>query len=149
MSGKQREEWLNSIWPDKLTINHSKVRECFSIESANYRQGIDSDYYENLYQSALYLFVIGDPEDAVLIFDAKMSNFDLGCGMDYQFMLGAGLDKTIAHAQSVNRLDMVDYLEGLREDPDLPDIEEWMKFRINYFGLATQQGAQPDAFGAG
>ena len=118
--------------------NHDQIRECFSIELANYKDGVDTNDHENLYQAALYLYVIGDPSDAVRVYDAKMSNFDLGCGIDYQFMLGAGLEETIAHAKSINREDMAEYLEGLRSDPDLPDIDEWLQFKINYFGLDTQ-----------
>jgi hypothetical protein len=148
MNGKQREVWLNSIWPDKLVENHERIKDCFKFELRNYREGVDSEYYENLYQSALYLYIIADPEDAVLLYDVKMSNFDLGCGMDYEFMLGAGLEKTIAHAKEIKHDDMVNYLEGLKGDSDLSDIDEWLKYRINYFGLATQHSARPDAFGA-
>jgi hypothetical protein len=137
MNGKQREDWLNSIWPDKLVENHEQIRDCFRIELRNYKEAVDSDYLENRYQAALYLYIIGAPEDAVLVYDAKMSDFDLGCAFDCEFMLGAGLDKTIEHAKKINHLDMVNYLEGLRGNPDLSEIDEWLKYRINYFGLAT------------
>ncbi|MBN1349729.1 hypothetical protein JXJ21_09990 [candidate division KSB1 bacterium] len=138
-TGEERAEWLNSLWPDKLEVNRDQIRQCFAVELANYQAGVDLDHYENLYQAALYLHVLGEPGDAILIYDAKMSSFDLHFGMDYQFMLGAGLDKTIEYANQTGRSDMAKYLDGLREDPDLPDIEHWLEFKISYFGLPIQQ----------
>ena len=83
MNGQQREEWLYAIWPDRLVENHSQIRACFLVELENYQKGIDPDFFENLYQAALYLYIMGDLDDAVRMYDAKKSSFDLQCGMDY------------------------------------------------------------------
>jgi hypothetical protein len=136
MDGSQREKWLNSIWPNGLINNHEQILEVFRIETENYRNGIDSDYYENVYQTALYLYVIGDVRDSVLIYDAKNSSFDLSCGIDFQFMLGAGIDATYNYAKKINRHDIEEYLDSLRGSPDLSDIKDWYKYRVQYYGLS-------------
>jgi hypothetical protein len=42
----------------------------------------------------LQLFSLGVAEDALLVWDAKQSSFDAGCGLDVQFLCGAGLAAT-------------------------------------------------------
>ena len=43
------------------------------------------------------LFSIGNVEDFTLIWEAKSISFDLMCGMDVQFLCGAGLNETIEY----------------------------------------------------
>jgi hypothetical protein len=138
MNSEQRAEWLNSIWPNKLVQNHEAIRECFKTEVKEYRESQDPEHViENKYQAALYLYILGKPEDGVLVFDAKMSDFDLGCGFDCEFMLGAGLEKTIEHAKEIKHQEMLEYLEELKGNSELSEIDEWLKYRIGYFGLST------------
>lgn len=40
------------------------------------------------------LFGAGEADDALLIWSAKQSSFDLGCGIDIQLLCGAGLEPT-------------------------------------------------------
>lgn len=42
----------------------------------------------------MQLFSIGVVDDALLIWEAKESSFDAGCGLDIQFVCGAGLKAT-------------------------------------------------------
>lgn len=133
-SGQERERWLRSLWPDRLIPSHALIRECFAIEVHNYINGIDSDYYENTHLSALYLYVIGDVKDSVAIYDAKFSDFDVGCSLDHQFMLGAGHQATLEHATSIGRIDMVQYLKGYGNH-ELKELPAWRAYRHSYFDL--------------
>jgi hypothetical protein len=40
------------------------------------------------------LFSLGMVEDSLLIWEAKQSDFDAGCGIDVQFLCGGGLEAT-------------------------------------------------------
>jgi len=46
------------------------------------------------------LFSIGNVEDSILIWQVKSSNFDLGCGLDVQFLCGAGVEQTRKYLES-------------------------------------------------
>jgi hypothetical protein len=52
------------------------------------------DREEMLWTLYLQLFSVGMVEDALIIWEAKQSNFDAGCGLDIQFLCSAGLVKT-------------------------------------------------------
>lgn len=60
------------------------------------------------------LFSIGRVEDALLIWRAKTCNFDTMCGLDVQFLCGAGLAATrefLRRVGTADALDALDYLE--------------------------------------
>lgn len=137
-SGIERQSFLESLSDGEWKNARHQILECFETELRCRSQGYsaeDSECFENLYHAALYLHMLADVRDSVLIHDAKFSDFDLSCGMDYQYMLGAGLNQTRAHAASIGRHDMVGYLDSLADDPDIDAIGDWLEFRRNYFGI--------------
>jgi len=71
------------------------------------------------------LFSIGMVEDSLLIWKAKNCNFDAACGLDIQFLCGAGLQatkeflKASTDPQAAKAFDYVSKCEGAG------DFEEW------------------------
>ena len=55
------------------------------------KQGMSEEMLRTL---CIQLFSLGVAEDSLLIWDAKQSSFDAGCGLDVQFLCGAGLEAT-------------------------------------------------------
>src|SRR5215203_3225581 len=74
---------------------HSLLKALFNLE-VNYRndEHNDGEFFENIYHCAFFLFTIGDLNDVMPMWKAKTSNFDLGCGFDIQFLVGAGVEET-------------------------------------------------------
>jgi hypothetical protein len=59
------------------------------------------------------LFSLGQVEDSLRVWRAKSCNFDTHCGIDVQFVCGAGLEPTKAYLRHVggdDALDALDYL---------------------------------------
>jgi len=93
--------------------------------------GQDDGDFENLYQCAFLLYQVGDVDDAPLLWEAKSIDFDSFCGFDFQYVLGAGVERTLAHLRSGGHADAADYLtECLAFDPDL---DAWERGRREYF----------------
>lgn len=69
-----------------------EIRKLLKEETEKERRGQSGE--EMLRTLCLQLFSLGISEDALLIWDAKQSSFDAGCGLDIQFLCGAGLSAT-------------------------------------------------------
>jgi hypothetical protein len=91
-----------------------------------------AEYFENLYWCAYLLFCVGDPADVPMMWSAKHINFDTACGFDIQFLIGAGLDKTLEYLRGHRHEEIADalltYGDELRTD-----LAEWISFRHGYF----------------
>src|SRR4051794_3099267 len=59
------------------------------------------------------LFSLGVAEDSLLVWRAKSCNFDTHCGIDVQFLCGAGLEKTKEYLRLVGSDDALDALDYL------------------------------------
>jgi hypothetical protein len=59
------------------------------------------------------LFSLGRVEDSLRVWRAKSCNFDTHCGIDVQFVCGAGLEPTKAHLRAVGGDDASDALDYL------------------------------------
>src|SRR5215467_5315256 len=110
-----RQSALRKISPDRLNakIFHRELLDIFRREM-DFRKTKDgtaeaADYFESLYHCALLLYLVGDPADVPLMWEAKRINFDTGCGFDAQFMVGAGVLETIAHLEANGHREVSDY----------------------------------------
>lgn len=67
------------------------------------------------------LFSIGQVEDALTVWRAKSCNFDTMCGLDVQFLCGAGLAHTEEYLRAVGTeeaRDALDYLQKCEASGD-------------------------------
>ena len=72
--------------------HRDEIRRLLSEEIGRERNGRSGE--EMLRTLCLQLFSLGVADDSLLIWDAKQSSFDAGCGLEVQFLCGAGLDET-------------------------------------------------------
>jgi hypothetical protein len=92
---------------------------------------------DELRLSALSLYKIGDVEDAPLLWEAKRVDFDTHCGLDVQFLVGAGVGQTLAYLKDVGgeqALAAAKYIEDCRGTGDFNNLESHMEFWDRYFG---------------
>ena len=73
---------------------HDEIRRLLADEIELEKRGESGE--EMLRTLCVQLFSLGAVEDALLIWEAKRSSFDAGCGLDIQFLCGAGLPATKA-----------------------------------------------------
>jgi hypothetical protein len=73
-------------------IQRDEIRRLLAEEIEQARRGESGE--EMLRTLCLQLFSLGVVEDTLLIWDAKHSSFDAGCGIDVQLLCGAGLEAT-------------------------------------------------------
>ncbi|HST11185.1 MAG TPA: hypothetical protein VLL05_12485 [Terriglobales bacterium] len=138
---KHRYRILSKIPPDRAAVRmlHTELRDLFRREMKYRKSGSPAlpndeyDYADMSYWCGLLLYLIGDPADTPLMWEAKNIDFDLGCAFDIQFMVGAGVDQTIRYLESHGTNDAVEYLESCRRARDFEDLRGWERFRIHYF----------------
>lgn len=87
------------------------------------------------------LFAAGDPRDALVIWTAKMSSFDVACSIDIQLLCGAGLERTKAFLRTCPEADAkeaLDYIESCIPTGDFEDFTptHWLERCLHYYGLA-------------
>ncbi len=100
----------------------------------------ESGYEEMLLTLCLQLFSLGVVDDALLIWKAKQINFDTHCGLDVQFLCGAGLAATKEYLLKSEDLSAADALEYLTKCEQTRDFEDWtpqasIKQYRRYYGL--------------
>lgn len=76
---------------------------------------------EYLAYAAYLLAIHKNPEDSLLIWEAKEIDFDIYCFLDIELCLGAGLDNTLSYLKNsshINSKSLFDYItECLNSDP--------------------------------
>lgn len=72
--------------------DRDEIRRLLAEEIERERRGESGA--EMLRTLCVQLFSLGVAEDALLVWEAKQSSFDAGCGLDIQFLCGAGLTPT-------------------------------------------------------
>jgi hypothetical protein len=136
-SPEGRRAVLSKIPPERAVVKplHAQLREIFRREM-EFREALgddsvsdDADYFESLYHCGLLLYLIGDPADVPLMWEAKHIDMDTGCGFDAEFLVGAGVEKTIAYLRENGHGEIADYLV----EQELVDRKEWEQFQIGYF----------------
>lgn len=71
------------------------------------------------------LLSIGNVEDSLIIWRAKSTNFDLMCGLDVQFICGAGIEQTRNYLAQTDTDESHDALKYLDECIDSGDFKNW------------------------
>ena len=120
----------------------SLLRDLFERE-LRYRLGDDESddhaYFENIYFCGLLLYELGSPDDLELLCRAKFCrDMDLGMGFDVQFLVGAGVEKTLrylAQRREAWAATALSYLERCKEADDLSWLADWRRAKRTYFGL--------------
>jgi hypothetical protein len=117
--------------------HHAMVREIFDLERA-WREGPDggeSDEYEQIYVTALLLFLIGDPADSPRLYAAKFrtGDMDLGIGFDAHAIFGAGRHETLRWLSANGYTDEHAHLSEWLSHSEDPTIEDWARHVREYF----------------
>jgi hypothetical protein len=126
-----RERLLASIDLRSVGEHHALLRRILQAEMEQRRTGGSYDFFENLYWCAFLLYLVGDPSDVPLMWDAKHLDFDTACGFDVQFLLGAGTQATLAYLTDHGHADIARELLAYPELND--DLQDWVTFRRGYF----------------
>jgi hypothetical protein len=139
-SPRARYERLLHLAPDRATArkHHPELLDIFRREMKFRKDGCPApddefDYADSIYWCALLLYFVGDLADVLLMWEAKNIDFDLRCGFDWQFFVGAGVDETIKYLEDQSQEEAADYLKGQKAAHELDDLPGWEKFRIGYF----------------
>jgi len=79
--GGARQKLLEAIPPDRATVKerHQLLLDAFRREMASRREegdDLEGDLFENLYWCALLLYLVGDPADVALMWEAKHINME-------------------------------------------------------------------------
>ena len=90
---------------------------------------------------AAQLFSIGEVEDSLRIWQAKASSFDLMCGLDVQFLCGAGVEPTrgyLVDEDSDEAREALKYLDECIAADDFTDWTpgQWVEQTRRYYGIA-------------
>ena len=137
-SPRDRRTLLLKILPNREVVKkyHPELLDLFRREM-RYRTEDNSaeecDYFEHLYWCGLLLYLVGDPADVPVMWEAKHINMDTGCGFDGQFLVGGGVEETIKYLEERGQKAPADYLKELKACKELDDLQGWERFRIHYF----------------
>ncbi|MCB9635794.1 MAG: hypothetical protein H6721_27060 [Sandaracinus sp.] len=115
------------------------LRAMLRAEVATRRSDDDDadEHFELLYWCAFLLASVGEPPDVLAAWRAKHLDFDTACGFDVQFLVGAGVDATLAFLDRSTDPDapkIADHLRGCRDAGDFDDLDGWRASRAAYFG---------------
>jgi hypothetical protein len=100
-----------------------ELRQLLSEEIEREKHGEAGE--EMLRTLCLLLFSLGVVEDSLLIWEAKQSSFDAGCGLDIQFLCGAGLEATKIYLARSEIPAAPLALSYLSECEQAGDFEDW------------------------
>lgn len=99
-------------------------------------QELEDDTFEQIYWCALLLSGLGFVKDILPLWRAKQTNFDTGAAFDVQFLVGAGLEESLAHLDSLDDPESSRAARYLRESAvagDFDDLGSWRAWRRSYF----------------
>ncbi|MNN76425.1 hypothetical protein D3C81_1928010 [compost metagenome] len=105
------------------------------IEETNNDNHEEHEYLKTL---CILLFTFGYTEDALLIWNAKKKDFDAGCYIDGELLIGAGLYETINYLQELNTTkakEILEYLEQYKTNDDHMTRAEVIDFYNKYYKL--------------
>src|SRR5437764_6528341 len=127
----ERTAILASIEPENARAHHDLLRSFFREEMEHRRTGGSDEHFENLYWCAYLLYEVGDPGDTPMMWEAKHLDFDTAVGFDVQFLVGAGVNRTLEYLRSHGYWHIA---TALAEYPELrEDLNQWAEFRRGYF----------------
>jgi len=132
--------YRNEIYK-KISINscqslHALIKLLFQ-EELKYRLDDNvEEFFENIYRCAFLLYNVGDLNDVKLMWNAKQSDFDLSCGFDIQFIIGAGYEKTLDFlSHELNNTEIIEYIKLCKKGGDFDYMNEWYDSKMKYFGF--------------
>jgi hypothetical protein len=132
------EQALQTFGLPASPVYREQIRRLLVEETERARR---SDYSEEMLRTlCIQLFSLGVAEDALLIWDAKRSNFDAGCGLDIQFLCGAGLQATkdfLAASSAPTAAKALSYLTDCEKTGDFVGFSPaaWVARYCEYFRL--------------
>ena len=135
---RDRRRALLAIPKDRTVVRkyHAELLDLFRNEM-NFRRDDslpdEDSWFENIYWCGLLLYLVGDPEDVPLMWEAKHINMDVGCGFDSQFLVGAGVTETIRYLTDKGHTKIAEYLDHIQASGELDDLPKWESYRISYF----------------
>ncbi len=86
----------------------------------------------------IQLFAHGKVDDIFLIWRAKRSNFDAGCGIEVELLCGAGMDATkgyLSKQESQEAVEILKYLNEHQANSEVWSPQAHLKFWQNYYKL--------------
>jgi hypothetical protein len=135
------EEALHEFGLPALPEHRNNIRRLLVEATEQERRGEGQP--EILRTLCVQLFSIGDAEDALLIWSAKNSSFDMGSALDIQFLCGAGLEATKAFLAGSSVSDANRALDRLSKCEQSGDFKDWspqktLAFYRSYYDLEDQ-----------
>lgn len=85
----------------------------------------DEDLEELVYLCCVQLFAAAEPEDILLIWEAKESSFDMNCLIDVQLLCGLGMNRTRKYLSGLSDPDSREVLAYLAEAEVAGDFDEF------------------------
>ena len=101
----------------------------------------NSEFFENIYWCAFLLWRTGDVRDVLALWRAKHTTFDTFCGLDAQYLVGAGVEETIAYLRESSEAEAkpaLKYLLEGRKSGAFDLLEKWAQHKSTYFGGAAE-----------
>lgn len=105
------------------------------IEETNSSNTEEHEYLKTL---CILLFTFGYPDDTLLIWNAKRKDFDAGCYIDGDLLMGAGLNETIHFLQKLNTpkaKEILEYIKPYKTNYDYMTREQVIDFYNKYYRL--------------
>ncbi len=123
-----------------LPSDRDEIRRLLVEETQRERDGCAGE--EMLRTLCLQLFSLGTVEDSILIWEAKESSFDANCGLDVQFLCGAGLLATKEFLAGSANPSAADALAYLLKGEKSGDFADWSPQKCladyqRYYGLTA------------
>jgi hypothetical protein len=111
---------------------------CFILEQEIRSRVHDSggEFFENLYWAGFLLSLVAQVEDVRLLWSVKTLDFDTWNGFDVQFLVGAGVSRTLSYLHSLQEewaAAAWTYLEQCQQAGDFADLEQYRQRRRTYF----------------
>lgn len=75
------------------------------------------------------LSLLAQIEDVGLLWEAKTTSFDIMCGFDVQFLVGAGVVSTVSYLQSIQEEWAQNALTYIEESQKIGDFHNLERFR--------------------
>lgn len=135
----RREQLYQAMHPSP-SPQHAELLRALLAHEVAFRDSDEDDpgdAFDNLYWCALLLHQLGRLEDVLPLWRAKMTNFDTGCGMDIQFLVGPGVERTLAYLVESSEPDAAKAYECIAKchaAGELGAMDEWLALRRAYFG---------------
>ncbi len=122
--------------------SRAAIRRLLEEETEKERAGKGQP--EILRTLCVQLFSIGQVEDSLLIWSAKMSSFDAGCGLDLAFLFGAGVETTkqfLAASPAPEAKKALEYMDDWGGDFSDWTPEKTLAFHRRYYHLDPPERA--------